>query len=125
MSSDAPTNPFQSPKSDFLADATGVEVDFVPIMRRWDRLRLVYNGVLVTEVLGVAFFLRPNVLWDVGFFPVMCIAGVIANICFTTGPAIEAYGTYYGIWHPILTLGLFLAGLGGSMMLAFGTVMGL
>lgn len=124
MSTDAATNPFLSPNSDSLSDATGITVDFVPIMRRWDRLRLFYNGVLFAEVLGMVVFVRPNILFDIGFFPIMLVAAAIANLCFTIGPAIEAYGTYYRVWHPIMTFGLFLAGLGGSMILAFGTIMG-
>ena len=125
METEAQTNPFSSPSSESLSDATGVSVDFVPIMRRWDRLRLFYNGVLFTEVLGVAIFVRPNVFVDVGFFPVMCLGALGANLCFTTGPAIEAYGTYYRMWHPLMTFALYFAGLGLSMLLAFGTVMGL
>ncbi|MEO1524490.1 MAG: hypothetical protein AAFX06_03600 [Planctomycetota bacterium] len=125
MNHDDQANPFSSPRSEVLAEGGAISVDFVPIMRHWDRLRLFYNAVLFTEVIGVAVFVRPDVLFDIGFLPITCIGAIVANVCFMTGPAIEAYGTYYRLWHPLMTCLLFFAGLGVSMMLAFGTVLGL
>lgn len=124
MDSKNQRNPFLSPTSDSLSDATGISVDFVPIMRRWDWLRLFYNAVLFIEVVALALFVRPMVFQDIAFIPAMCLGAAVANLCFTTGPAIEAYGTYYRVWHPFMTFGLYFVGLAISMVLAFGTVMG-
>ncbi len=50
------------------------------------------------------------------------VGGLLTNLCFFTGPAIEGYGRYLGIWNIAMSLGLFLAGLFFTSLLAIGFV---
>lgn len=95
-----------------------VVVDFVPILDRWERLRIVYNATLVCIVMATTFFLYPFLAISVPFWVRIIFGGVIANLCFTIAPAIEGYGTRFQIWHPLFTILLFLVGLAFASLLA-------
>ena len=127
MAMDTESNPYASPASGEAAtqspDATSaVSIDFRPIMRRWERLRLWYNGVLIAFVLFLSLIVFPDNATDVGYWARVCFGGLIANVCFLIGPTVEAYGTHFRLWNGGLTILLFLAGLGLTALLALGCI---
>ena len=70
--------------------------------------------------LSLAVF--PNNAREPGYWLAVVIGGLVANLCFFTGPALEAYGTRFRLWHPLVTILLFLAGLGFTALLAIASV---
>ena len=121
------SNPYASPVtndpgSSFDEPTPKVSIDFLPIMRRWERLRLFYNGILVVFVLFLTLVVYPDTKSEMLYWFYVCIGGVVANLCFLTGPTIEAYGRCFRLWNDFLTLLLFLAGLGFTALLALEVV---
>ncbi|MEM7455412.1 MAG: hypothetical protein AAF456_13760 [Planctomycetota bacterium] len=98
--------------------ASTASIDFLPIMRRWERLRLYYNGALIVLVLFLSFVVFPRNASDIGYWFSVCFGGLIANLCYLTAPTIEAYGIHFRLWNGTLTTVLFLAGLGFTALLA-------
>ena len=117
MQANQEPNPYSAPASESVIDPT-VSLDFLPIMWRWERLRLYYNGVLVIYVLLIAITIFPAKARDLSFWFCVCLGGVLANVCYLTGPTIEAYATYFRVWNKTLTMLLFAAGLGFTALLA-------
>lgn len=118
---DTPTNPYSSPiaaTEEAHAHRPNANVDFVPIMKRWERLRLLYNGILTGFVLLVTAVGFPTNIFQPGYWILLCICGLIANLCFMTAPAIEAYGRCLRIWHSAATALLFITGLFFTAILA-------
>ena len=90
----------------------------------WERRRVVYNGVLAAVVLltTVPALWRPFL--DPVFFE-MAIAGAFgANVCFCTGPVVEAYLRWMGVRGRSLGRILFGLGLLVSVALTFFCVCG-
>lgn len=106
------TNPFQPSVLD-RDDSIGshLQVDFAPILHRWEKYRLWYNGVLIAYTVLCSAWFMPEILLDGLFWFQLCILGAMSNLCFFLGPAIEAYGRYFGLWSRVLSLLLFLLGL--------------
>lgn len=115
----APSHVTVEPGAD---ERPGPSLDFVPILRRWERLRVFYNTVLIILVLSLTIFVFPQHASVPVYWFALTLGAGVANLCFLTGPAIEAYGTYFRIWHKALTLILFLAGLGFTALLATSCV---
>ena len=72
----------------------------------WERLRVVYVGLLgalTIAISGSAIF-QPDLL-----LPIV-IGGIIANICFFAGPAIETYVRWLGYQGKWVRLLLFIGG---------------
>ncbi len=65
-------------------DATATEVFLA-----WEKLRLVYNGVLIlcSLVLGVLC----GTITDLEFFALCMIGAVVMNVCYCLGPVLEGY----------------------------------
>ncbi len=118
MAPDVDSNPYSTPASATVATSNIASVDFVPIIQRWERLRICYNAILVSFVLLVTFTLCPAHALRPEYWVAIAFAGVIANLCFLTGPAIEGYGTRFRRWNGVTTIVLFLAGLGLTGLLA-------
>ena len=60
----------------------------------WEKLRIVYNGVLVAVVLGASALgaLQGHARWsDVAFRRHLLFAAVVANVLYCTGPVAEGY----------------------------------
>lgn len=119
MEMDIDSNPYAAPIS---ATSNIASVDFAPIIRRWERLRLYYNAILVSFVLLVTFVRFPGHISDPAYWAKLAFGGLIANLCFLTGPAIEGYGTRFRFWNGVMTIVLFLAGLGFSTFLAIAGI---
>ena len=122
MESDVDANPYVATTAK-LSD-THFRVDFGPIIRRWEQLRWLYNAILIGLVLLMTVVGFPQHMVDPAYWVLVVFGGVLANVCFLTGPAIEGYGTYFDFWNPRMTLLLFLAGLGLTAILAMGSIAG-
>ena len=106
------SNPFRPIAPEHLSDSNQrIAVDFVPIIIRWEKLRLLYNAVLISLTVLWSNFLKPQLMLDPFFIFHICLGGMITNLCFFTGPAIEGYGRYFGIWNLGFSLALFVVGL--------------
>ena len=119
MAPDTDSNPYSAPTS---ASANIAGVDFAPIIRRWERLRIYYNAILISLVLLVTIVRFPGHVSDPAYWAKIAFFGLIANLCFLTGPAIEGYGTRLRIWNGAMTMVLFLAGLGLTAYLAIACI---
>ncbi len=97
------------------------QVDFAPILHRWEKYRLVYNGVLICHTLFFTVLLVPQMLPRPLYWMQLALGGLVTNLCFFTGPAIEGYGRYFRVWNVGMSLALFSFGLlfSGFLALAF------
>ena len=86
------------------------DLDFGTILRRWERLRIVYNLMLIPWVI----FLLCVSTGPPGIIIVVPFAGILANGLYLLGPAVEAYMTWFGFWHVSMTIGLFVAALAST-----------
>lgn len=89
----------------------------------WEKLRLIYNGVLIALTLTVALINVGETLFNLEFW-LNCIAGAIgANICFVIGPILETYVNWLrGESKQLRTL-LFVAGTLLSALFALAGVL--
>ena len=101
--------------------------DAKAVFLRWEKLRLAYN--LVVGLVGLAA-IAPHVIngIDPSFLPgdampiPFLVVGVVlyaaaANFCYFLGPALECYLRWLGLNVPVLTKGLYTAGLLLSILL--------
>ena len=123
-------NPFQAPIKSTVKDssppASGEVLDFIVIAKKWEKYRLIYNGILVVEtvllaVLFLLFFGMPSIE-----LPVVVVLGAVAcNFFFLLGPVLDGYCQWifksknrvFG--QVVLVLGTLF-----SALLAFGSVLG-
>ena len=123
-------NPFQAPIKSTVKDssppASGEVLDFIVIAKKWEKYRLIYNGILVVEtvllaVLFLLFFGMPSIE-----LPVVVVLGAVAcNFFFLLGPVLDGYCQWifksknrvFG--QVVLVLGTLF-----SALLVFGTVLG-
>jgi hypothetical protein len=109
------SNPYEPPlhpcaKDDPNAPPKRVRCDFGIVIGRWEKLRLVYNGLLVLLVLGTTFVAFPQHAGFPEYWMSIAAGAVAANVCYFLGPLIEGYVTCFGGWHFVLTILLFCAG---------------
>lgn len=81
-----------------------------PIFRRWEKLRLGYNALLVVALIQIhGLSLRAK-----SFEPLtlgICLTGgVLANLCFLAGPLAECYFAWLGLRSRLVTAALFVGG---------------
>ena len=118
---DSDSNPYASPP-DAAKSSDKIGVDFVPILRRWERFRLIYNATLVLLVVALTLAVFPKKATNIRFWASVCFGGGLANLCFFLAPAIEGYGTYLRMWNPTASMLLFVTGLGFTALLAFVSI---
>ncbi len=94
------------------------QVDFVPILRRWEKFRFIYNSVLICLTLLLSVLLVPQLLPRPLYWLQLGLGGLVTNLCFFTGPAIEGYGRYFKVWNLGMSIALFSFGLLFSCLLA-------
>ena len=95
--SQANQNPFQAPikstAKDSASPVSGEVLDFVVIARKWEKYRLIYNGILVVEtvLLTVLLLLFSGMLPSIEL-PVLAVLGAVAcNFFFLLGPVLDGY----------------------------------
>ena len=97
-------NPYASPSSEAK---TVTAADFRDLFVGWERLRMIYNGVLVSLTLlcGFPSFADPR------FWSTAMLGAFVTNVCFCIGPVLEGYATLI-FRRPMrgLRWGLFLLG---------------
>jgi hypothetical protein len=65
------------------------------VLKRWEKLRLLYNAVLIPwSVLNIMAF-RPGG-GDPGLWEDVILGGLAANVCFCLGPVLETYLAWLG-----------------------------
>jgi hypothetical protein len=60
-------------------------------LRKWERLRLLYNAILIPFVVVVTLLLRTRHLGEAGYWESVSIGGIVSNVCFCLGPILEFY----------------------------------
>ena len=123
-------NPFQTPIKSTVKDssppASGEVLDFIVIAKKWEKYRLIYNGILVVEtvllaVLFLLFFGMPSIE-----LPVVVVLGAVAcNFFFLLGPVLDGYCQWiFKSKNRVFGLVVLVLGTLFSALLAFGTVLG-
>jgi hypothetical protein len=99
------------------------ELDPGPVLRRWERWRILYNAVLAGITLLTACLDLEKTLADPEFWGVVLAAAVLANACYCTGPFAEAYLYWLGVRGRAVGILIFAFGTLLSMFLALGAVL--
>ncbi len=88
-----------------------------PVFLRWERLRVVYNALLLAVVLlptGQPFrWPQPTEI------PILLLGAVLANLCFLAGPVAESYLTWLGARSWLVSGFLFIGGVLISIPLVY------
>ena len=124
-------NPFHAPIQPAVTDAappTSDEVlDFIAIAKKWEKYRLIYNGILVVEtvVLTLLVLLFSGILSSIEL-PVLAVFGAIAsNFFFLLGPVLDGYFQWiFNSRNSVFGLVVLVLGTLFSAVLAAGTVTG-
>ena len=111
-------NRFDPNASKYASDYAG----FGLVISRWESLRLVFNVVLVVLCLGYTVFLNPAHLTEFEFWKNLLLGALLANVLFMTGPALDGYLTWFGVWTAPIAMFLFLAGTTLTTILALGWI---
>lgn len=121
MQPNSDPNPFRPVAPEQLREPEGkIAVDFAPILIRWEKFRVVYNAVLMTLTIVWSVLFLPHLIFDPLFLFHLCVGGIVTNLCFFTGPAIEAYGRYFHVWNIAFSFVLFIVGLSFTGLLTVG-----
>ncbi|MEW4570823.1 hypothetical protein AB1L88_23400 [Tautonia sp. JC769] len=103
-----------------VASDPGGEPDLA-FMARWERWRVLYNLVLVVEVMGIVIGMdRWQWMTEAEFCELLVLGALGANLCFCAGPVVEAYLRWLGVKGEML--GPLLFGL-GMIVATVGTLM--
>ena len=73
----------------------------------WERLRLIYNSVLLLVVLSC---LTRGTREELPSLAYLIICAFMANICFCIGPVVEGYLVFLGMQRPIVRIVVFCVG---------------
>ena len=85
----------------------------------WEKLRILYVGVLVPFTLLCTAFLDVTLLANPLYWISMFICGIFANLCYFAGPVIDTYVTWLGYRGTVLRLAMFVVGTVGCAGLAW------
>ena len=78
-----------------FADAPAADDQHLAI-KKWEKLRLLYNALLIPWTLLTIMIWQPNGVGDPHFMADVIAGGLIANISFCLGPVLEMYLVYLG-----------------------------
>ena len=118
-------NPYQTPVADLSPDVSGSErfADVGRVVVSWEKLRFIYNGVLVLfTLLVVAFTWQIQMSRPLQVGARILAGAVIANVCFCAGPIVNGYLAWFGFYRRELTLVSFVCGTLFSMGLVIAVV---
>ena len=107
-------NPYTSPQADTFvssSDSEGVaESTLLQVAKRvfldWEKMRLIYIGVLVAFTLLVGF----SELGNPVFWGVSIVGAIIANLCYFLGPIVDTYVSWLGFRSVALRWTMFVLG---------------
>jgi hypothetical protein len=91
----------------------------------WEKLRILYNGALISLVVYAIDKTRPAIFQTFEFWAVCAGGAIIANICFLGGPIAEAYFHWIGVRHWAIRWSLLLVGTLIAAFLAGGVLFGM
>jgi hypothetical protein len=74
----------------FLPNIHAAEPTFMEVFFAWEKLRLLYNGLLIVAVL-----IRFQFILEV--IPFFVEPAIYANLCFCAGPVAEGYLCWFGL----------------------------
>ena len=124
-------NPFQAPIKSTVKDsappASDRVLDFIVIAKKWEKYRLIYNGILVVETVALTllglFFSSKLPSPDLA---VVAVFGAIAcNFFFLLGPVLDGYCQWiFKSRDRVFGLVVLVLGTLFSALLAAGTVLG-
>ncbi|MFK7768571.1 MAG: hypothetical protein AB8B55_15215 [Mariniblastus sp.] len=80
-----------------------------PIFLAWEKLRLIYIGILVVCTL-LAAAVNSSLLNTFDFWAAAIFGAIVTNLCFFAGPIVESYLTWLKINAARLRLPLFMLG---------------
>ena len=81
-----------------------------PIFRRWEKLRPVYNALLVVALILIHSLSLGAKLFEPLALGIWLTGGVLANRCFLAGPLAECYFNWLGLRSRAPTTALFIGG---------------
>ncbi len=93
------------------------------LLLRSEKLRVVYNVILAAVVLGFRAGGRGSGLNDPAYLRHVARGCIGANLCFCVGPVVNFYAHWLGLRHGAVTVVLFVAGTGLSVMVASGSIL--
>ena len=123
-------NPFQAPIKSTVAEkatpASSEVLDFIVIAKKWEKYRLIYNGILVVETVVLAIALLFSGMPPSIELPVLAVFGAIAcNFFFLLGPVLDGYCQWiFRSRDRVFGLIVLVLGTLFSALLAAGTVVG-
>jgi hypothetical protein len=84
----------------------------------WERLRLVYNGILIAETLLIGLFRFRGLAYIDRVF----LGAVGANLCFCAGPCFEGYLNLFGAPRTFARRFVFVPGMLLAMVMTLGVL---
>jgi hypothetical protein len=96
--------------------------DFGLVIARWETLRLFFNAALIATCIVYTACASPANFGDFEFWKYLVAGAVLSNVLFMTGPALDGYLTWYGVWTAPIAMLLFGAGTLLTSSLAIGWI---
>lgn len=121
-------NPYASPVSqaieEALPDAASHALGRIAraTFLAWEKLRLVYVGILAGVTLLLGGLGGPALLSSFSFWANVVEGAIVANLCFFAGPIVETYVTWLGFRAKWLRISMFTLGTLVSCALVFFVV---
>lgn len=120
------SNPFQAPiKTNVAGNAPATDkerLDFIGLAKKWERYRLIYNGILVFETIALSLVAN-GIVPPVELVVAAVLGALTVNFFFLLGPVLDGYCQWiFGSRSPVFGLIILVVGTLFSMLLAGGTV---
>ena len=115
-------NPYTAPSTAPDVSTTDHESSEFRLFLRWEKLRLLYNGILLAVTL-LALLASPTPrIGRAHLFVSLAALCTAANVCYCLGPIINGYAYWFGLRNNLVTVFLFSAGTLFSIFLALGAI---
>ncbi len=92
-------------------------------LKKWEKLRLLYNAILIPFVVGATLIFHTRWLGDSSFWEDVIIGGIGSNVCFCLGPVLELYLVWLGANARTARGWLFALGTAFTALAAFAVIM--
>lgn len=124
-------NPFQAPiqssATETSVPANDEVLDFIALAKKWEKYRLIYNGILVVEtvVLGLLNVGFNGGSFFLGLFVLAIFGAIACNFFFLLGPVLDGYCQWiFRSRNEVFGLIILVLGTLFSALLAAITVLG-